>query len=60
MSTAYNHMKRSHYSAYRTRGFTGSRRAVGTPTIKKSGFNQLISSIRNFRKPKESKADKEA
>lgn len=60
MSTAMNHMKRSHYSAYRTRGFTGSRRAVGTPTIKKTWFNQLISSIRNFFKSRKSKKDKEA
>lgn len=48
MSSAINHAKRSHRSAYRTRGFIGGRMSVIKPTINKEGFMQTINQIAKF------------
>lgn len=48
MSSAINHAKRSHRSAYRTRGFTGGRKSVITPTVGKEASKQLINQIAKF------------
>lgn len=47
MSSKANHSKRSHRSEYRTRPYhTGSRQAIGTPTLHKNHFAQFIKMIR--------------
>ena len=49
MSSAINHAKRSHRSAYRTRGFSaGGRKSVITPTVGKEASKQLINQIAKF------------
>ena len=47
MSSKANHRKRSHRSEFRARPYhEGSRQAIGTPTVQKSGFLQWIRMIR--------------
>lgn len=54
MSTASNHRKRSHRSQYLRRGYTGSRRAIGTPTLGKRKRFDLIGLLRRaFARKKE-------
>lgn len=48
MSTAANHRKRSHRSQYRARCFTGSRRAVVTPTLSRPKLLDIIRKMRQF------------
>ncbi len=48
MSTAANHRKRSHRSQYRARCFTGSRRAVVTPTLSRPRLLDIIRKMRQF------------
>lgn len=63
MSTAANHRKRSHYTAYRSRGFSSSRTRIpggGTPTIKGFGLKQLISMIRRVTTAKKSHTERKA
>lgn len=61
MSTAKNHSKRSHRSHYRSRAWSGSRRSVIRPTVRKSAFMRFISMIREAitgRRTVENKGDK--
>lgn len=47
MSSAANHRKRSHRSEFRARPYQStSRQMVGTPTMHKGSFWQLIKKIR--------------
>ena len=58
MSSKANHIKRSHRSEFRTRPYhTGSRQAIGTPTLHKNHFLQFIKMIRGAmrRQPKTTK-----
>ena len=48
MSSAINHAKRSHHSAYRTRGFNGGRKSVIKPTLNKEGSMQNINQIAKY------------
>jgi hypothetical protein len=49
MSSAINHAKRSHNSAYRTRGFSaGGRLSVITPSLSKDKSMQLINQMARF------------
>jgi hypothetical protein len=48
MSSAINHAKRSHHSAYRTRGFSGGRKSVIKPSIHKEGTMQSINQIAKY------------
>ena len=49
MSSAINHAKRSHHSAYRTRGFcVGGRMSVIKPSIHKEGTMQNINQIAKY------------
>lgn len=48
MSSAINHAKRSHRSAFRTKGFSGSRKSVIKPTVGKEASKQLINQIAKF------------
>ena len=49
MSSAINHAKRSHRSAYRARGFSaGGRKSVINPTVSKEASKQLINQIAKF------------
>lgn len=48
MSSAANHRKRSHRSQFRTRCFTGSRRAVVKPTLSRPKWLDLIRKIRQL------------
>lgn len=49
MSSAINHAKRSHRSAFRTRGFSGGgRMSVIKPSINKEGTMQTINQIAKF------------
>lgn len=64
MSSAINHRKRSHRSEFRARPYhTGSRQAIGTPTVSKRSFMQFIKMIRGAKRRARHavhKADKEA
>ena len=58
MSSKANHIKRSHRSEYRARPYhTGTRQAIGTPTLHKNHFLQFIKMIRGAmrRQPKTTK-----
>lgn len=58
MSSKANHIKRSHRSEFRARPYhTGSRQAIGTPTVSKRSFLQFIKLIRGAmrRQPKTTK-----
>lgn len=47
MSSKANHIKRSHRSEFRARPYhTGSRQAIGAPTVSKRSFMQFIKMIR--------------
>ena len=49
MSSAINHAKRSHHSAYRTRGFcAGGRLSVIKPTLGKEASMQTINQIAKY------------
>lgn len=50
MSSAMNHRKRSHRSEYRSRGFTGGRVSVITPTIHKRHSFNLMRMLKGRRK----------
>lgn len=58
MSSKAKHIKRSHRSEYRARPYhTGSRQAIGAPTVNKRSFMQFIKMIRGAmrRQPKTTK-----
>lgn len=58
MSSKANHIKRSHRSEFRARPYhTGSRQAIGAPTVSKRSFMQFIKMIRGAmrRQPKTTK-----
>ena len=58
MSSKSNHIKRSHRSEFRARPYhTGSRQAIGAPTLHKNHFLQFIKMIRGAmrRQPKTTK-----
>ena len=49
MSSTINHAKRSHHSAYRTRGFSGhGRLSVIKPTLNKEGSMQTINQMAKY------------
>ena len=48
MSSAINHTKRSHRSAFRTKGFNGGRKSVIKPSIHKEGTMQNINQIAKY------------
>ncbi len=50
MSSAMNHVKRSHRSEYRNRAFMGNRASVITPSIQKQHSFNLIRMLRGHRK----------
>lgn len=59
MSTAYNHMVRSHRSQHKSVCYTGSRRSVIKPTIRKSGLMYRMAQIRKLLQKKNRKEDEE-
>lgn len=60
MSSAYNHMKRSHRSNYRTRAYTGGRKSVITPTLSKTKQMQFIKLIRQFLEKRKEQKNQES
>ena len=58
MSSAINHARRSHRSAYRTRGFSGGgRKSVIKPTLSKDKSKQLINQMAKFLSKKKGKSN---
>lgn len=48
MSSAINHRKRSHRSAYKTRGFNGSRRSVEAVSLTRKQKLNVMHMLRKF------------
>lgn len=53
MSSAMNHVKRSHRSSYRSRAFIGNRVSVITPSLRKQHSFNLMRPLRGRRKQPE-------
>lgn len=48
MSTAANHVKRSHRSQYRARAFQGGQRSVIKPTVSRGAFMEVMQILAKF------------
>ena len=48
MSSAINHAKRSHRSAFRTKGFNGGRKSVIKPSLSKDKSMHLLNQMAKY------------